>query len=92
MSVTAAKEYLRGGSVTALRAFLVSRDGRIGSVATEGQVAELQARACALDRRLGLNDGRVAGSAIIEGILLLTTDRRSYNFLVAIGERVEYYP
>lgn len=91
VSTTAAKEYLRGGSVAALRDFLVSRNDRIAVAAAEGQVAELQARARALGRRLGTNDGRVAGSAISEEVSLLTTDRRLYNLLVAIGERVEYY-
>jgi RHS repeat-associated protein len=70
VSITAAKEFLAGGGdVNGLRSFLQANGGRIGPAASLGTRQALQ--------RLGLKaaDSRVVGSAVDQGIGVITRDR-----------------
>jgi RHS repeat-associated protein len=70
VSITAVKEFLRGGGdINALRTFLQSAGGGVGKAPSEALLKKLTG--------LGLkpSDARVVGSAIEEGIPLLTRDK-----------------
>lgn len=89
ISITAAKEYLRRGDINVLRAFLQSRGGGIGAAATDAEIRSLQAQAQVLGRVLKGTDAAVAGSAMREGIPVMTRDERLFKFLRAVGYPVE---
>lgn len=90
VSITAVKEFLRGGgSVEALRAFLVGNGGRVAAAGSETAVSALQVQAQGLGRVLTTADGRVSASAMTEGVPLITNDGRLTRFLRAIGFPVE---
>ncbi len=93
VSITAAKEFLRGPGRTAdqLRAFLTAHGGRIGASGQEAAVDALQAKATALGRVLHRPDARVVASAMREGLPLATNDTRLYKFLQAIGVANEQF-
>ena len=70
VSITAVKEFLKGGgSVDALRAFLKETGGRVGKAPSKELLKQLE--------EMGLKpaDARIVGSAMEEGIKLLTTDK-----------------
>jgi hypothetical protein len=70
VSITAGKEFLRGGGdVSALRSFLTEAGGGVGKAPSQALLKDLAG--------LGLKpaDARVVGSAIEEGIPLLTRDK-----------------
>jgi hypothetical protein len=82
VSITAAKEFLTGGgSVEGLRAFLQQAGGRIGQAVSRATLQRLQG--------LGLKpgDARVVGSAVDEGITVLTRDRSVLNKVPEVAER-----
>jgi hypothetical protein len=85
VSITAAKEFLRGGDYGALRSFLSARGGRIGAAARSGDISALQSQATSLGRVLRTNDASVVGSAVREGVPLITRDQRLLNFLKEAG-------
>jgi len=91
VSITAAKEFLRKGDKSVLRDFLRSRGGRIGSATTEEAIHALTLQARALGRVVKTKDAAVAGSAIKDGIPLLTRDKRLFNFLSEAGFKVEKF-
>jgi predicted nucleic acid-binding protein len=85
VSMTAAKEFLVKGNVDALRKFLTDRGGRIASAASEVDAAALRAQASQMGRSLGVNDSRIAASAVKEGAPVLTKDGQFSRFLKAAG-------
>jgi len=91
ISITAAKEYLAKGDIAVLRAFLQSRGGGVGAAATQADIQNLQAQAQVLGRVLSSSDAAVAGSAMREGVPLMTNDQRLFNFLKAVGYPVEKF-
>lgn len=91
ISITAAKEYLAKGDINVLRAFLQSRGGGIGAAATEADIRSLQAQAQVIGRVLSASDAAVAGSAMREGVPVMTRDQGFYNFLKAVGYPVEKF-
>jgi hypothetical protein len=88
--MTAVKAFLRRGDINVLKEFLRSYGGNLGRATTETQVASLQAQATAMGRVLRTRDARIVGSAVNEGVPLLTADRRLYRFLTAAG--IEWEP
>ena len=91
ISITAAKEYLIKGDIEVLRQFLIERGGSIGPAALQQEIAELQTQATLLGRVLNAADAAVSGSAIKQGIPLLTRDTTLINFLLAVGQQVETF-
>jgi predicted nucleic acid-binding protein len=91
VSITAAKQYLKGGDPNALRAFLESRSGSIGKAATAQQIQSLQEQAGLLGRVISASDAAVAGSAVSEGVTLLTNDKQLFRYLQAAGYQVEFW-
>jgi RHS repeat-associated protein len=86
VSITAAKEFLRGGGdVAALRELLSANGGRIGLAASSSEIAALRASASGMGRVLSTSDAAVAGSAIREGATLITNDARLLRFMNAAG-------
>jgi hypothetical protein len=74
VSFTAAREFLRGGGdANALRGFLQNTGGRIGPAPSSTTINNL------MSNGIRANDARVLGSAIDQGIPLLTRDRRLLN-------------
>jgi hypothetical protein len=69
VSITAVKEFLAKGDSQALREFLAANHGRIARSAPEAVVGALT--------RLGLDrkDAMVVGSAVREGVRIITGDR-----------------
>lgn len=81
VSITAVKEFLKGGGdVAALRSFLVETGGGMGKAPSRELVEQLQG--------LGLkaNDARIVGSAIEEGVPLLTRDKRVLKRAPGVAE------
>ncbi len=69
VSITAVKEFLRGkGDINALRNFLIETGGSVGKAPSAGLIKQLT------DLGLKAGDARVVGSAIEEGIPVLTRD------------------
>jgi RHS repeat-associated protein len=91
ISITVAKEFLVKGDINLLRQFLAERGGGLAASATAAEIAQLQAQATLLGRVLAAADAAVSGSAIKEGIPLLTRDIRLINFLQAVGQVVETF-
>jgi RHS repeat-associated protein len=81
VSMTAAKQFLKKGSATALRDFLGAFGGRILPAPSAGTVRSLIARG------VQAQDARVAGSAIDNGIQLITRDSRLLKKIGSIGIR-----
>ena len=67
------------------RAFLSERGGGLAAAGSEADALALQRQAAAMGRSLGLNDARIAASAVTEGVPILTNDVRFARFLNAIG-------
>jgi hypothetical protein len=82
VSVQAAKEFLVKGDSAALRGFLEQNGGRIAKSAPEAVVRGLKA--------LGLKDGdaRVVGSAIREGVRVLTNDKQMIKKVPGLVEKM----
>jgi len=81
VSITATKEFLRGGGdVNALRSFLTSTGGGVGRAAPRAGVQQLEA--------IGLKaaDSQVVGSAIREGTSVLTRDKSILNKVPGVAE------
>jgi hypothetical protein len=81
VSITAVKEFLRGGGdVNALRIFLKETKGSVGAAPSTALIKSLEA--------LGLkpSDARVVGSAIREGIPVLTRDKRILKRVPDVAE------
>ncbi len=91
VSITAAKEHLHGGNASDLRNFMTSRGGRIGTAATQSDIQNLQSQATTLGRAVHTGDAAIAGSAIREGLPLLTGDTRLHGFLNAMNALVELF-
>ncbi|UFP94207.1 hypothetical protein [Gloeobacter morelensis] len=91
ISITAAKEFLRKGDANILREFLRARSGGIGRAATAQQIADLRNQATILGRVIKYKDASVAGSALREGIPLITRDDSLFKFLKAVGVPVEKF-
>jgi RHS repeat-associated protein len=97
LSPQAVMEYLAGGDSEPLVDFLTTTGGRIGSDVTDDQATALRALAKTLTdpfgntRSLGLKDSYVVGSAIIEGVPLITADRQVKGFLRGISHAVESF-
>jgi RHS repeat-associated protein len=89
VSPQAAKEYLRRGDVDVLRQFLTDRGGNVGMRATNDVLANMQAQAKIIGQVMDAPDQLVAGSAMREGITLLTNDKQVYEWLLAVGYSVE---
>jgi predicted nucleic acid-binding protein len=85
VSRQAVREFLRKGDKDALRGFLIDRHGHIAKSGTEVDVASLRARAEAMGRSTKIKDIRVAASAQMEGIPVITRDARFRNFLNEVG-------
>lgn len=84
--ITAVKEFLRGGgSIEALRSFLVANGGRVALAGEEAVAANLRTQAAQMGRVLHTADSRIAASAVREGVPIVTEDRRFANFLRAAG-------
>ena len=80
VSITAAKEFLAGGGdVNALRSFLASNGGRIGAAGDGATVSGL------MSSGLKAGDARVVGSAMKEGVPLMTRDKRLLRKIPGIG-------
>jgi RHS repeat-associated protein len=71
VSITAVKEFLVKGDSQALREFLVANNGHVAKAAPAGVVRALKA--------VGLKDkdARVVGSALAEGLRVLTNDHKT---------------
>ena len=83
VSITAAKEFLRGGGdINALRAFLKESGGGVAAGAPKEIVQELRARG------LKSADAQVVGSAVEEGTKVLTRDK---GILRKAGEVAEKF-
>jgi predicted nucleic acid-binding protein len=89
VSITAAREFLEGGSVVQLREFMIANGGRIGVAGTDAAVAALQRQASKMGRVLHTLDGRVAAGAMAERLTLMTADGDLTKFLKAISHPVE---
>ena len=95
ISPQAQVEYLTRGDAARLGEFMASRGGRIGSQVTDEVAAGLRAQANSLRdafgnaRALGVKDSFVVGSAMQDGLSLITKDRQIIGFLRAIGYPVE---
>ncbi len=95
ISPQALSEYLERGNASRLGDFLTARGGRIGSQVSEETAAALRAQANSLAdqfgnaRALGVKDSFVIGSAMRDGVSLITGDRQVIVFLRAIGYSVE---
>jgi len=88
--ITAIKEFLAGGgSINALRTFLIEHGGRVARAGEETAAANLRSQATKLGRALGVADSRIAASAAKESAPVVTKDRQLANFLKAIGVPVE---
>lgn len=92
ISITAAKEFLAKGDVNVLREFLASHGGSVGKAATSQQIQDLQSQATLLGRVIDSKDAAVAGSALAEGIPLITNDQRLFRFLNSAGLPAEFFP
>ena len=71
VSITAAKEFLAKGTSTSLREFLIANNGRIARAAPATVVRALMA--VGLQER----DARIVGSAMAEGVRLITNDNKT---------------
>ncbi len=91
VSPQAAREFLRQGDRNVLRNFLVERGGRIGPRANARVLDDLEAQAELIGRIQKLSDRLVAGSAVREGITLLTNDKRFYSWLREVGYDAELW-
>jgi RHS repeat-associated protein len=95
ISPQALSEYLERGNAARLGDFLTAQGGRIGSQVSEETAAALRAQANSLAdqfgnaRALGVKDSFVIGSAMRDGVSLITADRQVIVFLQAIGYSVE---
>jgi RHS repeat-associated protein len=95
ISPQALSEYLERGNAARLGDFLTAQGGRIGSQVSEGTAAALRAQANSLadqfgnPRALGVKDSFVIGSAMRDGVSLITGDRQVIVFLRAVGYSVE---
>jgi hypothetical protein len=95
VSPQAASEYLTRGNAERFSEFLTSRGGRIGSDVTDAQAAALRSQANSITdqfgntRSLGVGDSYVVGSAMNDGVPLITQDRQIIGFLRAVGYPVE---
>ncbi|HWG12358.1 MAG TPA: RHS repeat-associated core domain-containing protein, partial [Streptosporangiaceae bacterium] len=95
ISPQALSEYLERGNAERLGDFLTDRGGRIGSQVSEETAAALRTQANSLTdqfgnaRALGVKDSFVIGSAMRDGVSLITADRQVIGFLRAIGYSVE---
>ena len=95
ISPQALSEYLERGNAARLGDFLTAQGGRIGSQVGEETAAALRAQANSLAdqfgnaRALGVKDSFVIGSAMRDGVSLITADRQVIVFLRAIGYSVE---
>lgn len=75
--------------------FLTSRGGRIGSDVTDAQAAALRSQANSITDQfgntgsLGVGDSYVVGSAMNDGVPLVTQDRQIIGFVRALGYPVE---
>jgi predicted nucleic acid-binding protein len=87
--ITAAKEFLRGGSADALRVFLSANGGRLAGAGSEATVRALQAEAGSMGRVINLGDARIVAGAMREGVPLVTQDAQLTRFLQAAGIAVE---
>ncbi len=74
-----------------LRQFLADRAGKIGVAATAEEIQNLQSQATLLGRVLRDKDAAVVGSAVKEGIPIITRDARLLRFLQAAGIPVETF-
>lgn len=82
VSITAVKEFLRGGGdVNELRIFLQCAGGGVGKVPSAATVQQLES--------LGLKaaDARVVGSAIEDGVNVLTRDKKILNKVPGAAEK-----
>lgn len=95
VSPQAQVEYLTKGEAARLGEFMAAREGRIGAQVTDQAAAALRAQANSLRdvfgnaRGLGTKDSFVVGSAMQDGLSLITKDRQVIGFLRAIGYPVE---
>jgi RHS repeat-associated protein len=95
ISPQALSEYLERGNAARLGDFLTAQGGRIGSQVSEETAAALRAQANSLAdqfgnaRALGVKDSFMIGSAMRDGVSLITADRQVIVFLRAIGYSVE---
>lgn len=102
VSITAAKEYMRGAPTARtladrlaraqqLRVWLTQQGGRIGAGASEADVIASQMAAGRFGKTLKLGDARVLASAEREGLSILTRDIKFRNILKAFGLPWEPY-
>ena len=95
VSPQAAAEFLNKGDEAVFSDFMASTGGRIGSGVSDDFAAGLRAQANSLTdqygnaRALGYEDSYVVGSAMQDGVPLITNDQQVIRFLSAINYPVE---
>ena len=85
VSRQAVREFLVKGDKQALREFLRLRGGSVSKSGTEAEILALQNKASSLGRSLKPKDAKVAASAQVEGVPLITRDKKLRNFLNDAG-------
>jgi hypothetical protein len=99
VSITAANEYLSGGTSADLRAFLEARGGGLSPSATSGSIAAVEKQLAGYNEFVGPGqarvlrpgDLRVVSSAAQQGVPLLTRDQRLIRTMQALGLNVESF-